>query len=1210
MSILFWNQSTAQVTVSPTIVTNYQNDGVRSQFQYQAKAEAIYPFEIVAGNGMFVPQIALLNQVKPSVHELSVPIYPLDGVEIVTLDKWFKPESIRFNLTPLTTAQIVDDPYQLTLSERITLDKYWQRASEPRWIVSPLVQEGYFTKDLNTFGEVISVDKWFKETEKPRWFRQPLVQEGYFSKDLISRGEVISVDKWFKETERTLWTHKPLVREGAFVIDPRQLTQAEQTTIDRYWQQLTEPVRKRAELVREGLFVRDTQAEFPLNLDKWFGRYPDPYFAKTPLVKEGHWSFDVQSEFRVNLDKWFRETEQPPKKHKPLVAEGLFTIDSSQLTASEYISLDKWFKDLEKPRWTKQPLLQEGLFVNDFKFVTDEEIVTLDKYWKQLELPRFVRKPLVREGLNITDAQSEFPLKLQWMSAVEEPLRVKPVLVPEGDFKFDPQAEFRINLDKWFRELATPPKGVKPNVPEGLFVIDASQLTVAERITLDKWFKETEKPRWYKTPLVPEGYFSIDPNQLTQAERATLDKWFKETEKPRWVKQPLVSEGSFGKDWISRGEDISLDKWFKEAEKPRWIRQPLISEGHFSIDASQLTQAEYASLDKWFKETEKPRWRREPLVQEGHFSVDPYLLTQAEFTSVDRWFKELEKPYFDIKRNQFIYPGHFPDRLFVSPGQEVITLDKYFVYERFRPTKAIPFIYEGSFTHTGIVSFVVGQSGNYYLDFEKHRVALNEGTQPITYAQQEIVTLDKFFKNLETPQKGKLLNLEQFVIDPYQLTLGEYITLDKYWKQAEEPVRVMSQLVKEGIHSSTPEGFVVKYAVGSKSSFYLVLKELPNLDYTVTPITTEDASAFADKWLRNTDIPVKEKEKRPSGWFDIDASQLTQTERITLDKYFRMIQEPLRLRPELVREGDYASNIYPIVFGFAELDKWFRETEQPPKTLKPNVKEGWSTVDPNQLTQAERATLDKWFKDNNVIFKPKTFDDYRGVSGLRLDELITLDKWYRPLSKPKPAIKYPLAQSLAFEFTPFENITLDRWYRETFVPVVLKQKHQEEFSKFTPTEQEQILGLGWLPGFIELTRSKEYRTQLINVLSMVEIGEQPLTDLDWLVETNKPYFAKLNITWLQEQYRITNELALFILRTMCLDSVAIILALAASSLDVFGAVDTNDVEVIPAAKTNSADVIEAVVASSADVIPAAGVTSIDSVEAVVTDLDAGACKDE
>lgn len=153
----------------------------------------------------------------------------------------------------------------------------------------------------------------------------------------------------------------------------------------------------------------------------------------------------------------------------------------------ETITVDKWFANTEHTVWTKTPLVREGFVCTDARSLLNAERTTPDKYAPRQSEPRWQIKPLV----------------------------------PEGDYKFDRQAEFRINMDKWYKETERPPKTYRPLVREGISVIDARQLTQVERTTMDKWFRQLERSLLIKPAAIKEGLFIINKAD----ENITVDKY-------------------------------------------------------------------------------------------------------------------------------------------------------------------------------------------------------------------------------------------------------------------------------------------------------------------------------------------------------------------------------------------------------------------------------------------------------------------------------------------------------------------------------------------------------------------------------------------------------------------------------------------------------------------------------------------------------------
>jgi len=1100
---------------------------------------------------------------------------------------------------------------------------------------------------------------------------------------------VVFLDKYYQVPNQPKQFPKYLVPEGHFSVDPRQLTQVERSTVDKYWQQPNQPKMVRRELVAEGHFSKDAQAEFP-----------------------------------INLDKWFKETERSPNVYKPLVKTGISIIDPVQLTQAERSSIDKYYQVSYRPFGKARLATLDMLAAPAYQ--QQQEIVTIDKHYQLPNQPRMVPRQLVREGH--TQAFTEFTVRyaVGTKTSIYLPLRDPLITGQQSTFPTYPFSQPDViavvtndlhlryltkfqyqgkaapfftgetsTVDKWFRNIFEPMPLAKILPRSGISVTDPHELLVP----LDRWFRLTGTPPDRVRPLVREGLFVIDPRQLTQAENSTLDKWYRETARTLWTKKPLVPEGFFAKDLVSRGETITVDKWFKETEKTIWQRMPLVREGAFTIDPRQLTQAERSTVDKywqqltepvrskpalvreglsifdvrqfvarldgWYRNTETPvrtsaqllkqgisafdlkefrvdldRWYREtqtppktakPLVKEG-YTIDPYQLIQAERSTIDKYWQQLSEPR--RSKSELVKEGVSG----FDPKQFRIDVDKFVYQQEYKRIQKQLTPYVNEFIDAKDISFVVGQDGTFYLDFNKARPSLRDTSVYPPYQQQQ-----------------------------------EIVTVDKWWGPLSEPRRSVLPLVRESQSQVLPR-FIVSFVVGTKTSLYLPIRELPQYDHSVSPFRYEDTSAFSDRWFKETETPPKKAAPRLPGWFTIDPRQLTQAERITLDKYWRQLAEPRRFPPQLVREGASVFDAKQFRIDLDKywqqlsvpqrdklrlvregvsvmdtrefrvpVDRWFRETGIPPTTRIPLIRTGYYAIDPRQLTQAERTTVDKWYKDHNPIFSKKFFRDVLGVVVPRQDGGVTVDKWFKELERPakkltlldkgsafqftpsgeqvtldkwareleRPQKRFALIdRNGTFQFTPSEVVTLDKWFKENFVPTLLGRKNSVELSRLSFVKREEIFDLStWLPAFTEITRSAKFRAELLSLISGMEFNT-PLIDLDWLLQTNEPIFTHFVKSWLIQQIHLTPDQSLFILRTMCLTTIAVILAMVTNTAEVTPASVTNTADVIPAAVVLAADVIPAAVTNTAEVIPAAVVGSADIVKAVQADVDLAACKDD
>jgi len=249
---------------------------------------------------------------------------------------------------------------------------------------------------------------------------------------------------------------------------------------------------------------------------------------------------------------------------------------------------------------------------------------------------------------------------------------------------------------------------------------------------------------------------------------------------------------------------------------------------------------------------------------------------------------------------------------------------------------------------------------------------------------------------------------------------------------------------------------------------------------TVAPIAPVVSSEVVtvDKWFRPLAEPARTLAGLPSSlrpYFTVDPSGLTRPEVTTPDKWFRALSEPARPAPWLASAAQ-TSTVGPILPPAAAevvtVDKWFRALSEPLRLAaaprSPSASFGPTFVPPLPMDWHVALSLpvprvvvrnlsDAWFGPATLISS---------------SEVVTLDKWFRPLSEPlriqatrtlgspralwvptfvpppsfgwfaalsQPVLPPPVPQKQSFFATlrtlVAEVVTVDKWFAPLSLPV-------------------------------------------------------------------------------------------------------------------------------------------------------------------------------
>lgn len=242
--------------------------------------------------------------------------------------------------------------------------------------------------------EQITLDKWYQRPSEPTRvsrFVSSVFAASLFFVSLVTPTEAITVDKWHPQAADVVKSELSLkyITETSFID-----IQEELITLDEWFREITQPVRKRKHLKDITIFTTDANSLIePITLDKWFQQH---HIVRAPVTVTGNL---ISSQFylditaiapeTITLDKWYRETAIPvwfiPRLTylKPYIE-----YDTQALTASENITVDKWYRPTEQPLFDVKR--QQWLYPNFEKHTVTPvvvEVITVDKWYQPASEP-------------------------------------------------------------------------------------------------------------------------------------------------------------------------------------------------------------------------------------------------------------------------------------------------------------------------------------------------------------------------------------------------------------------------------------------------------------------------------------------------------------------------------------------------------------------------------------------------------------------------------------------------------------------------------------------------------------------------------------------------------------------------------------------------------------------------------------------------------
>ncbi len=303
-------------------------------------------------------------------------------------------------------------------------------------------------------------------------------------------------------------------------------------------------------------------------------------------------------------------------------------------------------------------------------------------------------------------------------------------------------------------------------------------------------------------------------------------------------------------------------------------------------------------------------------------------------------------------------------------------------------------------------------------------------------------------------------------IDRLQLTLPERTQLDKWYSPLSEPVRE-SKPLPIGSYPHWWMDPVAKLELEILRWFAPLsepVREIPIVPAALMPFWVMDADIAAvppeiitmDKWFRELSEPVRVKTPLNTAlqYWEIDRLQLTLPERTQLDKWYSPLSEPVRSKKPLplgaIPSWEFDPFPLPFIPGL-DLFRWYRPPSEPvrerDKVHAARVPAWW--IDRLQLTLPERTQLDKWYSPLSEPVRTQKPLPIGVAPFYWMDQIAKLEpdrlRWFAPLSepvrvgKPLPIGAYPFLAFSRFLIIPLETTSMDKWHRPLSEPVRTKK---------------------------------------------------------------------------------------------------------------------------------------------------------------------------
>lgn len=612
----------------------------------------------------------------------------------------------------------------------------------------------------------------------------------------------------------------------------------------------------------------------------------------------------------------------------------------------------------------------------------------------------------------------------------------------------DPEAMTRPEVttpDKWWVPFSEPvlqhagKLAFAAVIASGIAPIDSDALTRPEVTSLDKWYQPLSEPVLVQKPTPVAAYPSswVDSDLLTRPEATSLDKWFiplaEPVPPPPGIEQALISSGNIfftdegdldlsaeelswyrnlGGIGVEKGlrlsgptsfpvppieevaEEITLDKWYAPLSQPVLVKAHASEFPTSTNDTEGLTQPEVTSLDKWWSPLSEflHRDKRSAAALEPASIIDPDLLTRPEETLVSKWVPQTSEPVrLKARLLTALQEAFFVDaNIAAVPPAEEITLDKWY-QPHSEPVRVKP-------RASSFPEFTIDTEG-------------------LTFP--EVTSLDKWFAPLSEPVRVQPTSLaglladtdyigEPTDVEPLAEFMGWFKGLDEPVLPLVLPISHYPAIFYEGDPSTfdpTAERLAWYVDLSLPTLPKVRVAEFPA--YVIDPeLLTQPEFTSIDKWWRELSEPVRVKARFLESLNQNVTDGITPIETITIDKWYASLSEPVRVKKSSIT-GTLQYFFWNTEIIIPDLDEWYTPFVEPFFVIDPTTPlKDFFFIDPSVLGLPENITLDKWWQglSEPLRIKAKLLEalQLHYITDITFDiaEIITLDKWYTPLDEP------------------------------------------------------------------------------------------------------------------------------------------------------------------------------------------------------------------
>lgn len=497
----------------------------------------------------------------------------------------------------------------------------------------------------------------------------------------------------------------------------------------------------------------------------------------------------------------------------------------------------------------------------------------------------------------------------------------------------------------------------------------------------------------------------------------------------------------------------SVGGFFQPFSTPQVKRfNAALHESYFSAQVS----AEDITLDKWYVQFTDPL-KSKPLINQqflSYIGADPF----PESISEDRWHQPFSEPVRTklrtIEFSAFTYGGppifNSPDQWW-QPFSEPVRLKQ-------RATDFPAFSYDYFVTPP----------------------------PPPTPGDNSALAFTTVFSQI---YPGKTIIYQGVAYAPFTPT-PEDITVDKWYDPLSEPsVKAKPRAANFPFLAIAPTQPTASDGIGWFAPFSDPTRLKPRATefpaFTFGYVFAAPETITLDKWFREFSQPYPAKRYVAQQQFLAYVGADPFPERVSIDRWLRPLSEPVRIKPRAVDFPAFTYGPTPIV---NTADQWWRPFSEPVRAKPRGTDFPAFTYGRPPVVSGPEA----WWRDLSTPPKAKAravdFPAFSmGWVTVPSAEIVTVDKWFEPLSEPKvksklKAAEYPQPAFAGFPIPPVtgllvggdvtvtllnqrfyqafavappqESITLDKWFQWFSQPYLkrLFGAHEQRFLAYTQVD--------------------------------------------------------------------------------------------------------------------------------------------------------------